>query len=126
MSSSAYILLFTVSLFTLALMALIVLLTLFRQRRARRLPHSGMMAAPEAAATEPESVPAPATEPKPPALNGKTITMIERLPMRESSPDEVVIQIDVPQGPSQAQVNVQRLIDHLKRDTVAQTTTRGA
>ena len=129
MSPSAYVLLFALTIggFTLALIALILLLTVFRQRRARRLYPASTTAAPEAAAaSEPEPVPAPATEPKLPALSGKTIAMIERLPIRESSPDEVVIQIDVPQGPSQAQVNVQRLIDHLKRDTVAQTTTRGA
>src|SRR5690606_36909689 len=109
------------------LIALILLLTVFRQRRARKLYPPGTIAAPEAAAaSEPEPVPAPATEPKLPALNGKTINMIERLPIRESSPDEVVTQIDVPQGQSQAQVNVPRLIDHLKRDTAAQTTTRGA
>jgi hypothetical protein len=36
------------------------------------------------------------------------------LPVREAQSDLVVIQIDAPEGPNQAERNVQRLIDYLK------------
>lgn len=107
--------------FVMGLIGLTAFLSILRQRRVWKLDQT---LTPEPAA--PAQVPAPVQEePKSPAPVKPVSTapriVIEpkdHLPVREGTPDQVVIQIDAPEGPNRNQVNVQRLIDYLKSETV--------
>jgi hypothetical protein len=104
--------------FLLCLLMLIAVLSMFRQRRAwkehladtRIRPPKGLSEAVKQAAAAPPTSPKMPVKPQP-------IPEHQRLPAREAAPDQVVIQIDPPEGPTRDQRNVQRLIAFLKDES---------
>ena len=109
----------------LTLISVIALLSIFRQKRAQRTaPHShATQPLPTVEISEMDTVaeetqPVKIVEKPAPTVKPRFVPEPEhlRLPVREGTPDQVVIQIDAPEGPSRAQANVQRIIAYLKAD----------
>jgi len=120
--------------FILFLLTLIALLSVFRQRRAwkehqadtRVRPPKRLSEAIEQRSVIPPPMPAaaprlkkaPAAPPKMPAKSQtRPLSEDQRLPVREATPDQLVIQIDPPEGPTRDQRNVERLIAFLKNES---------
>ncbi len=111
--------------FVLTMISMVALLSIFRQRREGRTVKFSSATHPAHLIEEP-AIAMVSEETRPTKTVAKTrpvarISYVEepenfRLPVREGTPDQVVIQIDAPDGPSRAQANVQRIIDYLKMD----------
>ncbi|MDL1882207.1 hypothetical protein FBR01_00975 [Anaerolineae bacterium CFX8] len=118
MSDAAATLLIAVMLlFVAAILGLIALASILRQRR-------NYMADRARAALQPALIPAAAPPPMPrpaPKLSSRVSMPLpdyQRLPQQNGSPDQVVMVIEPVEGPTRDQVNVQKLIDFLKQETV--------
>lgn len=101
----------------MSIAALIILLTLGRRHRARRAdppPVQVADAPPSAAPARDPSMPRAIVETMTRAARQPAIPDHLRLPVREAAPDQVIIQIEPPEGPTRDQRNVQRLIAHFK------------
>ena len=110
--------------FILCLLTLIAVLSFFRQRRAWKEHRADTLVRPpkdlaEAVKKRAVATPTPKSMPTAPSKPHVKPAVAEhqRLPVREATPDQVVIQIDPPAGPSRDQQNVQRLIEFLKNES---------
>lgn len=110
--------------FILCLLTLIAVLSFFRQHRAWKEHRADTLVHPpddwaEAVKNQGTDTPAKKAPSKPhvqPQVK-PAVAEHQRLPVREATPDQVVIQIDPPPGPSRDQQNVQRLIEFLKNES---------
>lgn len=122
-SSDAVIFALAIGGFIFCLLTLIAILSFFRQRRTYKEHLADTRIRPpknlaEAIKNLPAAQPAPSASTKAPTKpQTKPIPEHQRLPVREAVPDQVVLQIDPPEGPSRDQRNVERLIAFLKNET---------
>jgi hypothetical protein len=111
--------LLTIAIFSFSggLLVLIILLSFLRQQRLLTQQPRLIPVAPKPAP------PAPKDENRRPSRlpNSRRIApelpplpVAERLPIREGTPDQVVIMIEPDKGPTRQERNVRRIIDHLK------------
>jgi hypothetical protein len=105
-------------LFVAAILGLIALASILRQRRNYMADRAraALQPVPILAATPPPPMPRPA--PKPSPRVSMPLPDYQRLPQQNGSPDQVVMVIEPVEGPTRDQVNVQKLIDFLKQETV--------
>ena len=103
-------------LYGLALVGLIVLLTMGRQFRAWRTDHIAL----SRAVALPAAAPVPARTPPDAIQRPKQVVIPSYLPLpvRESQPELVVVQIDPTEGPNRDQRAAQRLVAYLKAEVV--------
>lgn len=103
-------------LYWLGLVSLIVLLTMGRQFRAWRTDHLALSRAAALPAAPPSAVRKPPDTIQTPKQ--VVIPSYLPLPVRESQPELVVVQIDPPEGPNRDQRTAQRLVAYLKAEVV--------
>lgn len=124
-SAEVFLLSLVVGGLVLTLIGLIALLSLARQYRAWRQDRAVMYAPPADAlvqAVDRAVTPARLTERPTQPRRLVAGADVVALPVREGRPDQVVIDIHPPDGPTRDQQNIQRLIDYLKAQTLTDET----
>ncbi|NWG18566.1 MAG: hypothetical protein HXY41_18240 [Chloroflexi bacterium] len=116
--AAATLIIAAMALFVAAIVGLIALASILRQRRNHMADRARAALQPIPIITAAAPQPSPRPTPKPSPRVSTPLPDYQRLPLQNGSPDQVVMFIEPVEGPTREQINVQKLIDFLKQETI--------